>query len=132
MPAIIGPGSSTVALMMTMNKTQLQKLIALGEGQTLEFKKANTSGLGRELCALANAQGGQILLGVDDQGQMHPLKDPNKLKSEVQSLARSMEPPLRIQTHLVQGVLVIDIPVQPHKPYSFAGKFYLREGASSQ
>ena len=65
-----------------MNKSQLHSLITLGEGQTLEFKRANTSGLGRELCALANAQGGYILIGEDDQGQIHPVKEPNKLKSE--------------------------------------------------
>lgn len=98
----------------------------------LEFKRANSSGLGRELCALANAQGGYVLIGVDDHGQIHPLRDANKLKSEVQSIARSMDPPLGLSLELVAGVLVIEIAPQRGKPFSFAGKFYLREGATSQ
>ena len=37
-----------------------------------------------------------------------------------------------IDTESVDNVLVISIPEQNSKPYSFAGKFYLREGATSQ
>ena len=115
-----------------MQRRELEQLIALGEGHTLEFKRANSSGLGRELCALANAQGGHVLIGVDDHGQIQPLRETNKLKSEIQSIARSMDPPLGLSVELVAGVLVIEIAPQRGKPFSFAGKFYLREGASSQ
>ncbi|MDE2805044.1 MAG: ATP-binding protein [Gemmatimonadota bacterium] len=44
----------------------LSDLVALGEGSTLEFKRSLRSDLGREICAFANAAGGVILLGVDD------------------------------------------------------------------
>ena len=38
-----------------INKTNLSNLAALGEGYTIEFKRSGTSGLGREICAFANA-----------------------------------------------------------------------------
>ena len=116
-----------------MNRVKaLHNLIALGEGFSTEFKRSGTSNLGRELCAFANAMGGTVLIGVTDKGEIVGVKNANRLKSEVQSLARSIDPPLVVDIELVDQVLVIDVPAQNSKPYSFAGKFYIREGASSQ
>ncbi|MCD6584681.1 MAG: putative DNA binding domain-containing protein [Desulfobacteraceae bacterium] len=115
-----------------MNKKQLIDLIKLGEGFTVEFKKSGTSNIGRELCAFANATGGFLLIGVSDSGDIVGAMDHNKLKSQIQSIARSMEPPLVLDIESVGKVLVVSVPAQNSKPYSFAGKFYLRDGASSQ
>ena len=115
-----------------MTQDTLNALIALGEGFTSEFKRSGTSDLGRELCAFANATGGVVLIGVADDGTIHGVKDHNKLKSAVQSLARSVDPPLIVEVESIGDVLAVSVPAQNSKPYSFAGKFYLREGASSQ
>jgi len=115
-----------------LDQNQLNDLIKLGEGFTVEFKQSGTRNIGRELCAFANATGGSLLIGVSDKGDPVGVKDHNKLKSEIQSIARSMEPPLILDIESMGNVLVISIPAQNSKPYSFAGKFYLRDGASSQ
>ena len=115
-----------------MTNEQLQQLISLGEGFTLEFKQNGTTHLGRELCAFANATGGVVLIGVADDGQPVGVREPNRLKSEVQNIARSIEPPLVIDLEVVENILVIQVPAQNSKPYSSGGKFYLRDGASSQ
>ena len=115
-----------------MTQDTLNALIALGEGFTSEFKRSGTSDLGRELCAFANATGGVVLIGVADDGTIRGVKDHNKLKSAVQSLARSVDPPLVVEVESIGDVLAMSVPAQNSKPYSFAGKFYLREGASSQ
>ena len=115
-----------------MKKMQLMNLIALGEGFTTEFKRSGTSNLGREICAFANATGGVILIGVADNGEIVGADDHNRLKSEVQTIARSAEPPVAVDIASVGKVLSIAIPEQHSKPYSFGGKFFMREGASSQ
>ncbi len=115
-----------------MKQNKLNDLINLGEGFTTEFKLTGTRNFGRELCAFANATGGTILVGVDDNGDPVGVGDHNKLKSEIQSFVRSVDPPLVVDISSVGEVLVVSIPAQNSKPYSFAGKFYLREGASSQ
>ncbi len=79
-----------------MNEEKLHNLIALGEGFTVEFKEAGTSKIGREMCAFANATGGLILIGVSDDGSIKGVTGHNKLKSVVQSIAHSIEPPLVI------------------------------------
>jgi ATP-dependent DNA helicase RecG len=115
-----------------MKIKDLHNLIALGEGFTVEFKKSGTSNIGRELCAFANATGGTILIGVTDNGEITGVSEHNKLKSIVQSIAHSIEPPLIVDIESIENILAASVPQQKSKPYSFAGKFYLREGASSQ
>jgi len=115
-----------------MKKTALMDLIALGEGFTTEFKRAGTSNLGREICAFANATGGVILIGVTDKGDVLGVDDHNRLKSEVQAIARSAEPPIAVDVESVGKVLCVTVPEQHSKPYAFGGKFFMREGASSQ
>ena len=115
-----------------MNKKTLTDLLALGEGFTTEFKRSGTSGLGREICAFANATGGTILLGVVDDGQVCGVANHNRLKSEVQSIARSADPPIAVEIESMDGVLCVRVPAQQSKPYSFGGKFFIREGSSSQ
>ena len=115
-----------------MNQGTLSDLLALGEGFTTEFKSSGTSGLGREICAFANATGGTILLGVTNDGRMVGVSNQNRLKSEVQSIARSADPPIAVEIESVGQVLCVRVPAQQSKPYSFGGKFFIREGASSQ
>jgi ATP-dependent DNA helicase RecG len=110
----------------------IDALVALGEGFTIEFKRSGGSSLGRELCAFANATGGTVLIGVADDGTICEVKNHNKLKSEVQTVARSFDPPLVVDVESVGQVLAVTVPAQQSKPYSFAGKFYLRQGATSQ
>ncbi len=114
-----------------MNKKTLTELVALGEGFTTELKRAGTSGIGREICAFANATGGTILIGVNDAGDVIGVADHNRLKSEVQATARSADPPIAVEVESVGEVLSIRVPEQQSKPYSFGGKFFMREGASS-
>lgn len=115
-----------------IKQKDLNNLLALGEGFTTEFKRSGTSNLGREICAFANATGGVILIGVTDAGEIVGVDDHNRLKSEVQAIARSAEPPIAVEVKSSGKVLCITVPAQHSKPYSFGGKFFIREGATSQ
>ena len=116
----------------SMNKPIVSTLIALGEGFTTEFKRSMPSDLGREICAFANASGGIILIGVDDAGRVVGVSEHNRLKSQVQSVARSADPPVAVEVESERDVLCVTVPEQHGKPYSFGGRFYIREGATCQ
>ena len=115
-----------------MNQPTLSSLIALGEGFTTEFKRSMPSDLGREICAFANTTGGVILIGVEDSGAVVGVEDHNRLKSQVQSVARSADPPVGVEVESEGGVLRVTVPEQHGKPYSFGGRFFIREGATCQ
>ena len=115
-----------------MSNRSISDLIALGEGFTTEFKQSLPSDLGREMCAFANATGGVILIGVDDAGTVIGVQDHNRLKSQVQSVARSADPPVAVEVESDGEVLRVTVPEQHGKPYSFRGRFFLREGATCQ
>lgn len=59
-----------------MLKTELLEIIANGENSGVEFKRDDirTEQLAKEIVAFANVQGGRILLGVEDDGQITGLK----------------------------------------------------------
>lgn len=117
---------------MTGTRKQLEKLILYGEGFNLEFKTSLSRDFGKELCAFANSVGGKIIVGVDDTGRIVGLKNLNRLKSEIQSVARNIDPPLAVDIETVENVLIVNVPKQHSKPYSVNGRFYMREGTNSQ
>jgi len=97
----------------------------------VEFKRT-PSHLGREICAFANASGGYILLGVDDHGYKVGVTNLNRTKSEIQSVARNLDPPIGLDIEAVDNVLVVTVPNGPNKPYSANGLFYIREASNTQ
>ena len=62
-----------------MLKTELFERIASGESSGLEFKRDDLrpEQLAKEIVALANFQGGQILLGVEDDGTITGIQRPD-------------------------------------------------------
>ena len=115
-----------------MTTNVISALIVRGEGPTIEFKRSLTKDIGRELCAFANADGGTILIGVTDAGEIVGVANHNRLKSRLQSTARSAEPSIELEVTSVDRVLRVVVPPQKRKPYSFGGRFFMRIGANSQ
>ena len=107
-------------------------VIARGEGATVEFKRSLAKDVGRELCAFANAGGGTVLVGVSDTGEIAGVTNHNRLKSRVLSTARSADPPIDVAVESSGAVLRVVVPPQKRKPYSFGGRFFVRDGASSR
>lgn len=114
-----------------MDAKELEKLIRIGEGYTMEFK-TSPSHIAKEICAFANAAGGRILIGVDDMGRKIGVKDPNRKMSEVQTIAHHIDPPIVLDVESLDDILIVSIPSGPNKPYSANGLFYIREAANSQ
>src|SRR3989339_76062 len=116
-----------------MNKQELINLIKTGEGLMLEFKEGfNLPALGKEICAFANSNGGKIILGVNDEGQVKGFNLSNFQTSQIQQIARSMDPSFEVLVDKVDNLVVINVNEGKNKPYSINSKFYLRVGANSQ
>lgn len=64
--------------MIKTAKTDLKLILAEGEGQKIELKE-RAGRLDREMVGFANASGGSIFLGVNDQGELVGVEVTNEL-----------------------------------------------------
>jgi ATP-dependent DNA helicase RecG len=116
-----------------MTPEQLQALVAQGEGQRLDFKRGvpSVKDLALAVICLANADGGKILLGVDDRGRIRgcPSYDVPELLAGVY---RTTDPPITVDVEEVltpQGtVLVVSVPRTPFVHGTAGGLFQRRVG----
>ena len=61
--------------MENMDKKEFGFLLKQGEGLKLEFKENfDSKGLGKEIVAFANTEGGRIFIGVKDDGRKNGIK----------------------------------------------------------
>ena len=104
-----------------------------GEGFKVEFKE-RLANLDREIVAFANAAGGEVLVGVSDDGEIKGVEITNRLLSQIQDIARNCDPSIQIELHKYpeQGVLVISVQEGDNKPYKCTDGFFLRIGPNSQ
>lgn len=59
-----------------MSMQEIQRLVSRGEGENIEFKRkvAHPEKIIREIVAFANTKGGNLLIGVDDNGSIPGIK----------------------------------------------------------
>jgi len=125
-----------------MNTAQMLERIAAGEDTGHQFKRDFTSidHLAVEIAAFANSQGGSILVGIDDQGQIVGLTggDVRRLNQWISNATtQKIEPPLFVQTTTLlveqKTILIIAVPRGSHKPYSVnKGDFWVKNGADKR
>jgi ATP-dependent DNA helicase RecG len=114
-------------------------IIASGEGYNVEFKLSVPSKvreLSEEVCAFANAAGGVLLLGVDDNNQVIGVVIDNAKRSAIQNSLREITPALNCSLSFVEiegkTIGVIEVPSGSNKPYILSGAIYVRLGPNSQ
>ena len=114
-----------------MTQHEFNTIVQSGEGYKIEFKRNVNTDLSKELVAFANASGGRIFLGIEDDGKIHGLTINNTLKSEVQIKARNCDPSIPVEVETFENILIVHVPEGKNKPYRNANGFYIRNGASS-
>ncbi|WP_370632847.1 helix-turn-helix domain-containing protein [Pedobacter sp. MC2016-14] len=102
----------------------IRKLILQGEGTTLDFKRTitNHEKIARSLVAFANNKGGQLLVGVADDGSILGVKSEDEerymiTKSAHQYCRPAIEPlfeEIYIDDKLVLVVKILESDTKPH------------------
>jgi predicted HTH transcriptional regulator len=103
----------------------LRALIKQGEGERLEFKKKTThpTRIARTLASLANTHGGQVLVGVDDDGRVVGVRDAEEEMFVLRdAAAHYIDPPLALQFQEIETeedliVLLVEVAESPAKPH---------------
>src|SRR3989338_5246142 len=99
-----------------MNKKELDFILQKGEGYNIEFKES-LKNIDKELVAFANASGGRIFLGIDDNNNIKGIKNDNRLKSQVQDIANNCDPQIKIKMDNFEDILIIEVEEGKDKPY---------------
>jgi len=104
------------------------------ENEKVEFKAKVTSDIGEEICALANSQGGHLLIGISDKGE--PIGcDPKKTKETISQYLTGIVPPVRMKFDIVKvdqkKILVLEV-AQSRYLCSIGGMVYIRTGTSKR
>ncbi len=113
----------------SMNHKDLKNLIQMGEGTYLEFKKRTPTAakIAREMAAFANGDGGTLLVGVSDSGEITGVEAFFEEEFLLQKAARELcDPVIELVIELVHtpegDVMVIRVPESEIKPVYIRGK----------
>jgi hypothetical protein len=108
-----------------MEKSALQRLVSQGEGQHLEFKRKINfiEKILKEVVAFSNTDGGTLLIGVNDNGEIHGLKFPDDEAIIFEdALTRYCSPTIGFDREMIpwengRTILKYDFPPGVAKPY---------------
>jgi len=118
---------------ITIKPEELNLIIQEGEGLAVEFKEKYIPKIDRDIVAFSNSKGGLLLIGVDDSGKIVGETLTNKMKAEINSIARNCDPPIHIKSVKQVGKIVItEVSEGEEKPYSSSSGYYRRLDAVTQ
>lgn len=130
----------------TIEFGDFRQLEEIEEGYTVEYKcnfdKNVRKKMPKEMASFANASGGWIFVGVDDDGKYVGIQRERTDFDQIlaQIIHRNIEPFPRFETRFVsdpkdssgKGVLVIEVQEGYEPPYIANGNVFIRVGSSSE
>ena len=125
-----------------MDVQELLQILANGEDSKHQFKREVTrlDSLAAELAAFSNTSGGQIIIGVEDDGQISGLA-PLQVRQFNQHLSNAasdhVRPPVHPATENIATdkgiVIVVTVPNGLNKPYmDLQGRVWVKNGADKR
>ena len=104
------------------------------ESQNTEYKRVWKDDYLKWICGFANAQGGTIYIGIDDNGKVCDLRDAKKLMEDIPNkVVNYMGIVVEVDLHKKDGLQYIGITIEPNNvPVSYRGKYYYRSGSTTQ
>jgi ATP-dependent DNA helicase RecG len=135
-------------MIRAMELAALQQRLRLGEDSRTEFKGVARRGfrvdpdvIAKAVVALANSGGGEVFLGVEDDGTVSGIGSPSEsdqLMRQVSQVCRDQVQPaifcrlvkVEVEEHMV---LVVEVPGHaPERPFAARGKYYVRDANRSR
>lgn len=114
------------------------------EGKNIEFKRQYTDDIKYAVLAFANTEGGTLYIGINDDGSVEGVENPDAVMLQVMNMIRdNIRPDIKVavdcSTELMENKHVVVLIIQRGvaRPYYLANKgirpagVYVRQGASS-
>jgi len=125
---------------INVDKIELLETIAKGEDSYTEFKeeKAHSDDLAAEIVAFANTEGGNLIIGVSDDGEIIGVTDLDREMQRIDNIcANNCEPTIysTIEKLIIDDkkILIVKIPKGPQRPYrTNRGVHYIRTASGKR
>ena len=121
-----------------MSPAELAAIVRSGESEQVEFKKTTgqRSDGAKTVCAMLNGQGGFVLFGVTDAGEVRGQQvSASTLEDLVHELRRIDPQPLlnpeRVPLDSGLELIVIPVPGRSGGPYTYEARPYIRQGPTT-
>lgn len=104
------------------------------ENQNIEYKESWHDDYLKWICGFANAQGGKLYIGINDEGHVIGLKNSKKLIEDIPNKVRDILGIL-VEVNCLNNkeLQYIEIVVEAYPyPISYRGHYYQRSGATNQ
>ena len=104
------------------------------ESQNVEYKESWHDDYLKWICGFANAQGGHIFIGVDDEGNVTGIEDGKKLLEDIPNKVRdTIGIVVDVNLHRKNGRHYIDVAIRPSgDPVNYKGEYHYRSGSTKQ
>jgi len=106
----------------------------MSENQNIEWKKSWRDEYLKWICGFANANGGKLLIGIDDKGNVTGIDNPKKLLEELPNKFRDtlgVFAEVNLKNKDKRHYIEIIVP-RYDVPISLRGKYYIRSGSTLQ
>ena len=106
----------------------------MNESQSLEWKSTWRDEYLKWICGFANAQGGLLVIGKNDTGEVVGVKNPLRLLEDIPSKVQSQLGIVAdVDLKSDGGREYLEIKVDPHpNPISYKGEYHYRSGSTKQ
>ena len=106
----------------------------MSESQNIEWKRSWRDEYLKWICGFANATGGKIFIGKDDEGNLVEVKNIQKLLEEIPNKARNLLGVIiDVNLHSKRNIEYLEIIIESYPfPVNYKGKYYYRSGSTNQ
>ena len=114
------------------------------ESETVELKSIVVDDIKKEIIAFANCEGGKLYIGVNDEGDVIGVDNPDQIMLQISNMVRdTIKPDVTMFLHYntieidEKQIVLVDIQRGTNRPYYLAKKglrpegVYVRQGTSS-
>jgi len=117
-----------------MKMKEVERLLASGETETIEFKESLGEAFYKTISALANTKGGVVLLGVGEKGNIKGVDSSNKFLEDLTNrMVNKLSLYPEIETIESEGKRIFAVKVpRSSSPVSYEGRYYERVGNTTR
>lgn len=104
------------------------------EKQNIEYKISWRDEYLKWLCGFANAQGGKLIIGVNDNGEVAGLPEAARLLEDIPNKAKDiLGIMVDVNMHGENGKEYLEVTIDPYpNPISYKGQYHYRSGSTKQ